>query len=160
MDLTKLGELIRQEIERSEKEDGTFFMNKNIELKVLGQCSLLADNYVNRMIPLETTTDFDSHVNCSMLLDSVIRKVLLDHFGLELDGLSGEIWIPAESSWDEVFNESGIRILKIKPIYAILCKAIKAKAKNRVLVKEALAIYGSDLEDLIVKYGGNINDFR
>lgn len=67
--------------------------------------------------------------------------------------------MPDETVWEECFSGVFVKIYKSEPLFVFVSKAIKAKEKNLLLIKEALSIYGSELSNLIIKYGGDLNDY-
>ena len=129
-----------------------------VELTLLGQFSLFADADFSTQVPLIATTDLDAIIKPEWDVIGLLKKVLEKH-GLEYDELSSEIWVPPESTF-EILYESHLIICKyLAPLYALLCKAIKAPERNRLLIQQALPIYGDQLIALIEKYGGDIEYF-
>lgn len=49
---------------------------------------------------------------------------------------------------------------RIDPLFALCSKAIKAREKNRILIAQALKVYGKSLVRLIEKYGGDLEYFK
>lgn len=147
--------LVRENLERQTLRTPPF--NKSV-ITVLGQMSLLLDKTASTFLPLMSTADLDAIIKG----DPIVRKCLLDILklkGLRLDDLSSEIWIPEDAIFLEYYNSDLIKINYIDPISALISKAIKAKEKNRYLVRHALNYYGDALESKIIFFGGDINYF-
>jgi len=135
MDLLKIALRLEDEIKQAELEaqkSGRHFYPRSIELKVCGQNSLLADEF--------------------------LLKKILKEFGYFFDELSEEIWMPEDTIWEVVHIGENVRLYKARAIDVLVSKAIKAKVKNRVLIKNALLVYGDELKDRIIKFGGEPND--
>ena len=74
--------------------------------------------------------------------------------------MSSEVWIPPGAKYLEIFSGNALDCEILDPISALVSKAIKAPEKNRILVREALNVYGETLEAKIKEHGGNIEDFK
>ncbi len=146
------------EVENEERrESGTLLLPKT-EIILLGQMSLLENPEVKAHITLFATYDVDAIVKGSHWIQRKFNE-LLKKEGLELDSLSHEIWIPPESTFTDIFSSNYLHCLRLDPLYALLSKAIKAKEKNKILIAQALDIYGDKLRSLIKKYHGNLDYF-
>ncbi len=132
--------------------------SKKTMITVLGQMSLMLDRTASISLPLMATVDIDATVSG----DSTVLQYLLQIIkqkGLRLDELSNEIWNPEDSTFLDYHNSDLIKVIYIDPVSALTSKAIKAREKNRYLIKHALKYYGDRLKDKILFYGGDINYF-
>jgi hypothetical protein len=132
------------------------------EIILLGQLSLLANQSIKKdllsELKLFATTDIDVLVKGEWVIQKALRKIS-KQFNLEFDELSSEIWIPADAQFIAIYEGEIITVKAIDPESAILTKAIKAKEKNRILVRDALRIYGSQLANRITENGGDLSYF-
>lgn len=147
--------LERENLERLEM--GSSPAKKSV-ITVLGQMSLLLDRLASTSLPLMATVDIDALIQG----DDAARQYLINIIklkGLVLDNLSSEIWIPDDAVFLDYYDSNLIKINYIDPISALTSKAIKAKEKNRYLIKHALSYYGDTLKNKILFYGGDINYF-
>ena len=129
------------------------------EIRVMGQMSLLSNTEVQAQIRLIATVDVDATVRGEFWVQKKFEELLLKD-GLELDPVASEIWLPAEATFTEMFSSNLLTCLRLDALYALVSKAIKAKEKNRILIRQALPIFGRELEDLIKKYGGDLVYFE
>ena len=162
MNLVTFGERLEKEIVKEDieaSESGLILTPKDISIKVVGQTSLLADEFLSLKIELEATVDFDAFKESSYEIECIFKSVLRD-VGMVYDDLSSEIWMPEETIWTTEFEGQFVKIEKAKPIYVIASKAIKAPERNMTLIKSALDLYGNELELLIIKHGGSIEKFK
>jgi len=142
------------ELTNEQSFDESFLFKPSCKITILGQMGLLIDSEVVISLSPMATIDLDAWIKADIQIITKIKE-LLNEDGLFLDELSNEIWLPKEYETDIFFTSDRITCLKVKPLYLLVSKAIKAKEKNRVLVKEAMGIYRDELVDLIVKYGGD-----
>ena len=147
------------EIENQQRREDSALLLTKAEIRLLGQMSLISNPEVQAQITLLATFDVDALVKGGHWIESKFRD-LLKKEDLELDSLSHEIWIPSESTFTEVFSSNRLVCLRLDPLYVFLSKAIKAKEKNRMLIAQALEIYGNELRKLIQKYGGDLKYFN
>lgn len=155
--LKHLDHEIDQENQRRRKE-GDFGLPRT-EIKILGQMSLISNPEVSAQINLFSTFDVDALIEGHYWVKTEFEKLLKNN-ALELDPLSDEIWIPSESTFSEFFLSVRLICSRLDPVYALASKAIKAKEKNKLLIAQALDVYGDDLKKLIKKYGGDIRYFE
>jgi len=150
-----LAELERslKKINRQRDRDGVPALRK-IEIRLLGQFSLLVDRKVSGKIPLAATRDLDALIKAEFIVEREL-KTILEKKGLVLDDLSGEIWVPDEGQFIVYYESPMIRCVYLDPVSVLVSKAIKAKEKNRFLIRDAIAVFGEGLVKLIRKYGGN-----
>lgn len=129
------------------------------EIRVMGQMSLLSNPQVIAQIRLFGTMDVDATVTGEYWIQKKFEELLLAE-GLELDPVASEIWLPVEATFTTVFSGTILTCLRLDPLGALVSKAIKAKEKNRILIRQALPLWGAPLEELIEKYGGDLTYFR
>jgi hypothetical protein len=129
------------------------------EIRVMGQMSLLSNPEVQAQIRLFGTRDVDATVRGEYWVQKKFEEFLLEQ-GLELDSVANEIWLPKEATFSEVYSSPKLTCLRLDPIYALVSKAIKAKEKNRILIRQALPIFGDELRSLIEEYGGDLTYFE
>lgn len=148
--------LEKENLERNEM--GAPPVKKTI-INILGQMSLLLNETTSTSLPLMATADIDAIIKG----DTIVRQYLLNIIkpkGLRLDDLSSEIWIPEDATFHEYYESNLLKVNYIDPISALTSKAIKAKEKNRFLIKHALKYYGNSLSNKILFYGGDIKYFN
>ena len=131
----------------------------NFELKVLGQVSLIMDEAASKLLPLARTMDLDATVQGDTFSQIRLTQILKEK-GMQLDHLSSEIWIPPTAFFKPYYTSERLHVTYIDPISALVTKAVKAKEKNKLLVREALKIYGEELSTPIQKYGGDLEFFQ
>lgn len=159
-------ELIKQVIEELEKaiiEELDSYDDKDIsfaktEIKILGQFALLLDEEASKNLPLVATMDVDALLKGEWFVQKTLRDSLKAK-GLEYDELSGEIWIPKGEEFITYYDSEYLKLSYLDPISTLTSKAIKAKEKNRPLLKEALAYYGDKLSNRIKNHGGDLEYF-
>ncbi len=130
-----------------------------LEIKLLGQFSLMVDPKASRNLTLASTMDVDALIHGEYVLKQDL-KYILKRKGLKLDELSGEIWIPPESKFIPLYRSKYISCSYLDPISSLVSKAIKAKEKNRLLIRDAIASFGKPLVKLIEKHGGDASYFQ
>ncbi|OUR97376.1 hypothetical protein A9Q84_13710 [Halobacteriovorax marinus] len=135
-----------------------FNFNPNCSITILGQMGLLVDEEIAIQLNPVATVDLDAWVKSESSITQELKS-LLSKNGLILDELSNEIWLPEEYEVEDFYISDRITCLKVKPLYLLVSKAIKAKEKNRILVKEAIGIFKEELVDMIIKYGGDPSYF-
>jgi hypothetical protein len=105
------------------------------EFKIVGQAALM-----EAMLKIEfaATVDVDAMTNASY---EVIAKFdqLLKANGLELDPLSGEIWMPAETIYVDLYEGAWVLAQRAEPEYIMVSKAVKAPQKNKILLGRYIA---------------------
>lgn len=111
-----------------------------IEVHILGQFTLLANDVAARVLTLQRTNDLDAVIkendwNIRRILD---KEILRKH-GLELDPQSDDIWIPPGAKYELLKDFKNVRVKLLDPESALVSKAVKAKGKNRVLIIDAIA---------------------
>ncbi len=131
---------------------------KILEIKVLGQMSLLMDPLGQTLNPA-ATRDVDALVLGDMLAVNIFRAALKST-NLVYDELSKEIWLPDTATFLPYHSSEHLTVSYLDPVSALTSKAIKAKEKNRFLVKRGLEVFGQKLQDTIVRHGGDISYFK
>jgi len=130
-----------------------------VEVKLLGQMSLLVNQKVAAILSLTQTADLDAFLT----IDSFVKdelKALLKEEGLVYDEDSPFIWIPADARFEELFQLKNISVAAIDPESALVSKAVKAPDKNKLLIREAIASSAfPGLVDRILKNGGDLENF-
>jgi hypothetical protein len=159
--LEKISKILEDEIslanlERAKNSEPRI---KPIKITILGQFALIINQGISEKIPLAATMDVDALFEGDWSFRKIFERTLKDS-GLILDELSSEIWIPPQSQYVCYYKSAQITIQGLTPIYCLLSKAIKAPDKNKVLIINALEIYGTELSDLIKKFNGDLNFFK
>ena len=138
-------------------EDDEFRLPK-AKITLLGQFSLLANPKISAQLNIPATMDVDAKIEADYAIKKTFIEILKEE-GLEYDEDSGLIWIPPGSKFDTLHESPILLVTAISPLYGILSKAIKAKEKNRILVRDAIGVLGEELINLVVKFGGDIDYF-
>ncbi len=117
--------------------------------------SLLTNESVTAQITLFGTQDVDAVVSGGRY-GWVAKKFseLLEGDGLELDDYADEIWLPEGASFTQVFTGAHLTCLRLNPLDALVSKAIKAPAKNKILIRQALLVF-PELRGRIEANGGD-----
>ncbi len=142
------------------RADGDYGLAK-ILIQVLGQCSLILHPSVH--LTLFGTHDLDAVIKS--ISNGGLRETkkklteLLYDENLELESDTHLIWLPSEATFTEIMNTPRITCQVVDPLYALCSKAVKAKERNKILIRDALVEYGDDLKNLIQKYGGDLGYF-
>ncbi|HEX5101705.1 MAG TPA: hypothetical protein VFV94_19470 [Polyangiaceae bacterium] len=109
---------------------------KPCTIRALGQAALLE---LGLPVELAATQDVDVRADYE---DAVRRRFaeLLRARGLELDPLGHEIWMPSETRYTSAFQGKFVALMLAEPEAILVSKALKAPAKNRVLIAEYLTV--------------------
>lgn len=113
---------------------------KKIEIKILGQFSLMADPEASAKLPLVATRDFDALVEGDWSARTLL-KIALAEFNLEYDDLSKEIWLPDNARFVEIYDSNTLKVSYLSTLDALTSKAVKAPEKNKNLISKSLEIY-------------------
>lgn len=143
------------------KEDAyenSYHFIPNCKLTILGQMGLIVDEDIAMRLSPIATADLDAWIDTESSIKKELIKLLKEK-NLVLDELSNEIWLPPEYEVENFFSGEYVNCLKVRPIYLLVSKAVKAKEKNKILIQTALAEYEDELADMIEKYGGNLDYF-
>ncbi|MBM4252288.1 MAG: hypothetical protein FJ146_09975 [Deltaproteobacteria bacterium] len=126
-------------------------------IKLLGQTAVIA---AKLDIPVFATADVDAYANFTWLAKERFCAILAEE-GLHYDELSNEIWMPRETTYSSIYSGLTFDGYRADLEYVLISKALKAKAKNRVLIRDYLVagasplflnlckIYGIDLEEFV-----------
>ncbi len=155
----ELNERIRSENEEREKL-GSLKL-RPIEVRIMGQASLLANEFAASILTLAMTNDLDAVVEENQaFVISVLKKEILPKYDLRLDDDSELVWIPPGSTFDTLFDSRFVRVKLLDPESTLVSKAVKAKEKNKVLIVDAIASEKfPDLMRRIEENGGDLNYF-
>ncbi len=148
------------EVENQRRQADESFGLPKATITVLGQYGLMThpDKQLAGL-SLVATLDVDAWIEANDFIRKEFKRLLAEE-GFEYDDDSEKIWVPPESTYTSIFSTLRLNCKVIDPIYSLASKAIKAKEKNRVLVRNALTIYGKKLRDLIKKHGGDCAYFE
>ena len=120
------------------------------EIRIMGQMSLLTNDAVTAHIRLFATQDVDAVISGGRH-GWVAKKFskLLEADGLELDDYADEIWLPdlaprfgsqiwlpEGATFTQVFSGAYLTCLRLNHLDALVSKAVKAPAKNRILIRQ------------------------
>lgn len=129
------------------------------EIILLGQMSLLAHQDISSILTLTQTLDLDAKLQMDHFIKQEFKK-LLSKAGLIYDEDSHLVWIPPGAEFDELFSYPKLVVKAIDPESALLSKAIKAREKNKILIREAIASGRfPELSERIVECGGDLEYF-
>ncbi|MEY4630999.1 MAG: hypothetical protein RIQ81_1119 [Pseudomonadota bacterium] len=103
--------------------------------RVVGQAALLEAKVE---FNVAATVDVDVLNNAKHEVVAKLSELLLAE-GLELDPLSNEIWMPLETQYVEIFKGDWVTSLRAETEFIMVSKALKAPAKNRVLLRNYIA---------------------
>lgn len=129
------------------------------EITILGQMSLLANEKAALVLALAQTADMDAYLVMDHLAKEEFRKILKDQ-NLIYDDDSHLIWIPPAAKFEILFKFSHTTVKAIDPESALVSKAVKAPAKNKQLIRAAIASGEFEtLADRILQNGGDLKEF-
>lgn len=114
--------------------DGFQLLPKSI-FRVVGQAALLEANV---QFNVAATVDVDVLNNAKHEVVAKLSELLMAE-GLELDPLSNEIWMPMETHYVEIVKGDWVTAMRAETEFIMLSKALKAPAKNRVLLRNYIA---------------------
>jgi hypothetical protein len=156
--LEALDHTIESENQRR-RADGSFGLPV-AKITILGQFGLMShpDKELAKL-SLVATLDVDAWIEANEFIRNEFRRLLAGE-GFEYDDDSEKIWVPKETTYTEIFTSARLSCEVIDPIFSLVSKAIKAKEKNRILIRQALSVYGERLRNLILKYGGDCAYFE
>lgn len=130
-----------------------------VEIRLLGQMSLLANEKVSAELHLAQTADLDAFLQMEHFVKIEFKKLLMDA-KLVYDEDSHLVWIPSSARFEEIFRYKNFSVLAIDPESALVSKAVKAPEKNKQLIREAI-VSGlfPGLVDRIQENGGKLELF-
>jgi hypothetical protein len=120
--------------------------------------SLLMNVRLCERLDVASTVDVDALLAGPWSMIKLFREIVREN-GLQYDDLSSEIWIPEKASYVEYYSSPLLEVRYLDAVSALTSKAIKAKEKNKILVRNALLIFGDELSDRIGENGGNVSFF-
>lgn len=147
---------LEQEIETLNQvrvDNGGFRLPK-AKITLLGQFSLIANPKISALLNIPATIDVDAKIEADWAIKVAFKKILKSE-GLEYDEDSELIWIPPKSTFELLHDSPLVECKSIGPIYGLLSKAIKAKEKNRILVRDAIALFGVEFVEMLIEHGGD-----
>jgi hypothetical protein len=128
-------------------------------VQLLGQISLLVNEKAAIELSLAQTGDLDALLTMDNIVKAELKKLLRIH-GLIYDEDSYLIWIPPAARFERLFDFDHIVIESIDAESALVSKAVKAPAKNKRLIRQAIASEEfPTLVDRILANGGNLEKF-
>lgn len=151
----------RIEAENLEREESGTLKIQPVEIQLLGQLSLLANEMAAQVLVLQRTNDMDALIkNAEFFVKNILAKDILPKYGLVFDNDSKKVWIPPDSHFDAFCEFKRVRVKLLDPESALVSKAIKSSKKNKILISEAIASEKfPTLIQRIQKYGGDLNYF-
>lgn len=132
---------------------------RSAEISVMGQMALLMDEEASRHLFLARTADVDALIKGDTLVKALFVSALKSR-GLVLDHLSSEIWVPPGATFKPYYASERLTVSYLDPISTLTSKAVMAKEKNKLLIAEALTLYGESLARSIQNNGGDIEFFK
>lgn len=129
------------------------------EVKVLGQFSLFLDKDLAKNLRLAATSDVDALFSGDIGSMELFRKAVKKN-KLVYDELSAQIWLPPGAKFELVHESAFARITRLDSISALVAKAVKAPAKNKFLIEQALQYYGPKIEAELLKCKIDLDEFR
>ncbi|MGE0526724.1 MAG: hypothetical protein AB7G93_01980 [Bdellovibrionales bacterium] len=135
---TELNE--RMTAENVEREEAGAMKLRPVEVRILGQVTLLANEMAAQVLPLQMTNDLDVVIEQAQgFITKVLKEEILPRYGLELDSDSSLVWIPSGSAFEPFWDSRYVHVKLLDPESALVSKAVKAKEKNKVLIVDAIA---------------------
>ncbi len=139
-------------------KEGTLTIPKS-EVLLLGQMSLMLNESVVKILNLIQTGDMDAKLRMDYFTKNKLLE-LLEANGLVYDEDSHLIWIPENAKVIELFNFNNIEVKLIDAESTLVSKAIHAPQKNKLLIRQAIAIDKfPDLVDRIIENNGKLDFF-
>jgi len=86
-------------------------------------------------------------------------KTVIARNGYRFDDLATQIWLPKNATFHTIYESEILIVKTVDPISALISKAVKAKEKNRGLIKQALTKLGDELAGGIELNGGDLGYF-
>lgn len=126
--------------------------------RVFGQSALFLNKAARENLLPVMTQDLD--VQFEGGVEREILKSDLQRAGLDVDSESDFIWVVPEAEFDTIFETEFVKIEAVQPLYNLASKAVKAPEKNKILIRRGLLQFGNELYNLILKYGGDLEQFK
>jgi hypothetical protein len=147
-----------QIINEQRRAEGSFAYPKS-EITLLGQMSLLANEKVSATLSLAQTADLDALLKMDHEIKNEL-KTILSQAGLVYDEDSYLIWLPKDAVFSDLLKLSNVTVKTVDAESALVSKAVKAPAKNKQLIREAISSGRFEsLVDRILANGGKLEDF-
>jgi len=134
---------------------------KPVEVRILGQMTLLANDVAANILTLQRTNDLDAVIEKNdWNIKRILDKEILRKHGLELDPQSDDIWIPPGAKYHLLQDFKNVRLKLLDAESALVSKAVKARKKNKILIIDALASgQFPNLAKRIEAHGGDLEYF-
>lgn len=141
--------------ENIEREDSGVRKFAKCHVTILGQMSLLVDDKVSAVLNLAQTGDLDAKLEMEFPVKKKLKELLSEQ-GLIYDEDSDKIFIPKGSRELPLFEFAYITVKRLDPESALVSKAVKAVAKNKQLIRQA--IDKNTFPDLVDRIQANDGD--
>jgi hypothetical protein len=125
-----------------------------LHVTILGQTALRIHPHTAPLLNVIQTADLAALLSGDWTGKRILQRCLAT-IDLVYDEHSNEAWIPPEATFTELYRSDRLIIKALDPLWCLVSKAVKAPAKNRYLIQEAIAIYGEELVSLISRAGGS-----
>lgn len=106
------------------------------------------------MLKVVQTADLDALLVGDWTGKRILQRCLAD-LDLVYDEHSTEAWIPPGATFTQLYRSDRLIVEVLDPLWCLVSKAVKAPAKNRYLIQDAIAMYGEELVSLITQAGGS-----
>ena len=129
---------------------------KACTIRLLGQAALLE---IGLNIPLVATQDVDVYADYEHPVMMKFER-LLNRDNLIVDPVGHEVWMPKETEYLLCYEGTCVTGLIAHPDFILISKALKAPAKNRVLLNDYLALGATDrFIELVERYNVDLEQF-
>jgi hypothetical protein len=128
----KLDQWIKEE-DKTRREEGRMGLQK-ANIRIVGQMALLEAKVD---LELVATMDVDAFLEAEHAITKKFEKLLADE-GLILDSDSKLIWMPEETVYENFWSGKMLKVELAQTEYIMISKALKAPAKNAVLITQYL----------------------
>lgn len=126
--------------ENADREESGSLKLRPVEVRVMGQATLLANEFAASVLTLAMTNDLDAVIERNQaFMISVLKKEILPKYQLVLDDDSRLVWVPPGSTFEVLCDLKYVRVKLLDPESALVSKAVKAKEKNKILIVDAIA---------------------
>jgi hypothetical protein len=143
---------------RKRLKEGTLTISKS-EVIIYGQMSLMLNESVTGFLNLIQTADMDAKLQMDYFTKNKLQELLKAN-GLVYDEDSHLVWVPEDAGKIDLFNFNNIEVKLIDAESALVSKAIHAPAKNKQLIRQAIASGKfSTLVDRIIENNGKLDYF-
>lgn len=147
------------EAHNADLEAGDAAKLRPIEVQVLGQLSLLANDVVANVLTLQSTNDLDARLRENdWNIKRILNREILPKYGLNLDSQSEDIWVAPGHKFELLHDFKNVRVKLLDAESALVSKAVKAKEKNRVLIIDAIA--SGEFPNLVQRIEDNGGDLE